>query len=478
MNFIGQKHYNKTTKKIVKQPVKKKKKSDKKVKDKKYSFPKVKSRPLQKAQQQQPITINIFNTPNDLNNAVNRVNLPNQAGFTTPRPRPAPTTEDEYINIINRDEPRMDNINNESFQRFNNDPFRDDPDYRRPNQRYDGFEWEEEPPVVQAVPTNIQEQEETITDNVNYDPTTGRGEEIIVEGTQVPDDGEFVFVDENQQEEGDTAERIMTANEFFEQADKDVRPFDPTDLDVVRRSNESIKEGIETMTGIPYEKYIELREEEQRRLNASDYSDASEELKDSFDDSDDGFDISGYLGDDLLNNQKSDDDDNMNFDVDDNKGIMTLEELLNIPKKEDNTGIDEPKTEQDIMRESRLKRFVDQPIVDRMRISRGSKMVPPVGNSGIDMSSSYDDDPVIPQQQEKVYKSSSYSSSEWGMESPSSSYEREMEELNQAEERRDRIKLREVTGKSLSESLKQQIIDDEETLKQLKEEAQIEDQGF
>ena len=451
MNFIGQKHYNKTTKKIVKQPVKKKPKPKPKTKpkDKKTKrFPQTKSRPLQGGGGQ-PITINIFNTPNDLNNAVNRVNLPNQAGFTTPRPRPAPTTEDEYINIINRDEPPVNNINNED----------DGVDYRTPNMRYDGFEWEQEPPTVQAFPTEDQEQDTIITDNVNYDPTTGRTEEIVVEGREVPDDGEFVFVDENQQEEGDTAERIMTANEFFEQTDKESRPFDPTDIDTVRRSDDTIKEGIETMTGRPYEEYLErLREERLREEEKSSTIGSSGELED------DEFDVNEYLDNDLLKPKED--------------RILTLHELLNMPSTEGNTGIDEPKTEQDIMRESRLKRFVDQPIVDRMRISRGSKMVPPVGNSGIDMSSSYDDDPVIPEQQEKVYKSSSYSSSEFGMESPSSSYEREMEELNQAEERRDRIKLREVTGKSLSESLKQQIIDDEEALKQLKEEAQIDDGAF
>ena len=114
------------------------------------------------------------------------------------------------------------------------------------------------------------------------------------------------------------------------------------------------------MTGEPYEKYEEEKEAQRKAI----YSDGSSELEDEDDykDDDDDFNVDDYLDRDLLKKN-------------DETRILTLEEIMGIPKG--NTGIDEPKTEQDVMRESRLKRFVEQPIVDKMRISRGSKMFPP-----------------------------------------------------------------------------------------------------
>lgn len=90
MNFIGHKHYNK---KLVSKPLKrlkplkskkKKIKADKTDKKKlKPSFPQTKSRALHPINPQ-AMTINIFNVPSDMNEAVGKIRLPNRLGINEP----------------------------------------------------------------------------------------------------------------------------------------------------------------------------------------------------------------------------------------------------------------------------------------------------------------------------------------------------------------------------------------------------------
>jgi hypothetical protein len=87
MNFIGHKHYNKKLVSKPLKPLKSKKKKKKKIKadktDKKKlkpSFPQTKSRALHPINPQ-AMTINIFNVPSDMNEAVGKIRLPNRLGI-------------------------------------------------------------------------------------------------------------------------------------------------------------------------------------------------------------------------------------------------------------------------------------------------------------------------------------------------------------------------------------------------------------
>lgn len=89
MNFIGHKHYNK---KLVSKPIKPKPKPKKKKKKEKVkpSFPQTKSRKLHPVQSQQPMTINIFNIPPNMNQAQGAVHLPNRLGHKVPKSSKSP----------------------------------------------------------------------------------------------------------------------------------------------------------------------------------------------------------------------------------------------------------------------------------------------------------------------------------------------------------------------------------------------------